>query len=89
MTAWAKLLACSQLLAGTAWQLISSPKTGGTGLVVNDGVAVEIEIDAAQAEVADMQIEVAVNAAPVTAEVQQDAVAVEVATAPIEVEIAP
>jgi len=32
MSAWDKLLAASSLLAGTAWQLISSPKTGsGSG----------------------------------------------------------
>jgi len=31
MSAWDKLLAASSLLAGTAWQLISSPKTGGGG----------------------------------------------------------
>jgi len=29
MSAWDKLLAASSLLAGTAWQLISAPKTGG------------------------------------------------------------
>jgi len=35
MSAWDKLLAASSLLAGTAWQLISSPKTGsGSGATV-------------------------------------------------------
>jgi len=35
MSAWDKLLAASSLLAGTAWQLISSPKTGsGSGSTV-------------------------------------------------------
>lgn len=88
MTAWAKLLAASQLLAGTAWQLISSPKVGGVGLVVSDGVAVELDLSAALAEVADMQIDAEVNLAPVVAEIQTGAVEVEVAAAPIEVEIA-
>jgi len=35
MSAWDKLLAASSLLAGTAWELISSPKTGsGSGATV-------------------------------------------------------
>lgn len=88
MTAWAKLLACSQLLAGTAWQLISNPKTGGTGVVVNDGIAVELSLDAALAEVADMQIEVELPTPEVVVEVAPPTVAVEVAATPIEVEIA-
>lgn len=33
MSAWDKLLAASSLLAGTAWELISSPKTGGGSTV--------------------------------------------------------
>lgn len=34
MSAWDKLLAASSLALGTAWQLISSPRTGGSGLLV-------------------------------------------------------
>lgn len=77
MTAWQKLLACSQLLAGTAWQLISNPKTGGAGVVMNDGISVEV---------ASMEIDVEVQA-EIEVELQLNPVEVEVSTAPIEVEI--
>ncbi len=40
MSAWTKLLAASSLAIGSAWQLISSPRTGGSGVVVNNGVQV-------------------------------------------------
>lgn len=71
MTAWAKLLAASQLLAGTAWQLISSPKVGGAGLIVNDGVtaeigdetAVEVDLGSAEVEVQSTSIEIEVEIA--------------------------
>ena len=33
MSAWTKLLSASSLALGTAWQLISSPRTGGTGTI--------------------------------------------------------
>ena len=33
MSAWSKLLAASSLAIGTAWQLISSPRTSGTGTI--------------------------------------------------------
>ena len=33
MSAWTKLLAASSLAIGTAWQLISSPRTGGVGTI--------------------------------------------------------
>jgi len=76
MTAWQKLLACSQLLAGTAWELISSPKTGSAGVVINDGVTVEVNT---------MDIEIQL---PSEIEVQlQPSVEVEMMTSPIEVEI--
>lgn len=77
MTAWTKLLACSQLTSGTAWELISAPKTGGAGVVVNDGISVEV---------ATMEIEIEVQA-EVEVELQLNPVEVEVSTAPIEVEI--
>ena len=34
MTAWQALLAASQLSVGTAWQLLTNPKTGVPGIVV-------------------------------------------------------
>lgn len=34
MSAWTKLLSASSLAIGTAWDLISSPRTGGVGTTV-------------------------------------------------------
>jgi len=34
MSAWTKLLTISRLSAGTAWQLLSNPKTADAGLTV-------------------------------------------------------
>lgn len=43
MTAfYQRLLAASSLPSGTVWDLITHPRTGGTGLVVNDGISVEL-----------------------------------------------
>ena len=41
MSAWAKLLASSSLAFGTAWDLITHPKTGG-GTTYNTGVTAEM-----------------------------------------------
>ena len=43
MTAfYQRLLAASSLPSGTVWDLVTHPCTGGTGLVVNDGISVEL-----------------------------------------------
>lgn len=52
MSAWSSLLAASSLLAGSAWELITNPKTGGTGVVINDGYTVSLG-DAMQLELND------------------------------------
>jgi len=41
MSAWAKLLAASSLAIGTAWDLISSPRTGG-GTSIVDSVSLSV-----------------------------------------------
>lgn len=41
MTAWEALKAASSLAFGTAWELLTSPKTG-SGTVLNDGYAVSL-----------------------------------------------
>ena len=88
MNAWQKLLAASQLAAGTAWQLISNPKLGtGGGVIVNDGIAIELADNSIQIEVTPMQIEVEVSSAEVIAEVQDQTIVVELNTTPIEVEV--
>lgn len=89
MTAWARLLAASQLVAGTAWQLISSPKSGGSGVVVNDGIAVELTNPDWSVEVQMAVVEVELTAPQIVVELAEQSIAVELAAAPIEVEIAP
>jgi len=42
MSAWAKLLAASSLAFGTAWDLITHPKTGGAGVVVSNGATITV-----------------------------------------------
>lgn len=41
MTAWARLLEASSLAVGTAWELLTHPRTG-TGVVLNDGYTVTL-----------------------------------------------
>lgn len=41
MTAWEALKAASSLAIGTAWELLTSPKTG-SGTVLNDGYTVAL-----------------------------------------------
>ena len=58
MIAWEKLLAASSLVVGTAWDLISSPKLGGAGVVVNDGVQVLLDISPVVANLVDSRVTV-------------------------------
>ena len=53
MSAWAKLLASSSLAFGTAWDLITHPKTGGSGVVVNNGCTVSIASNPVQVSIAN------------------------------------
>ncbi len=68
MSAWTKLLAASSLAIGTAWELISSPRTGGTGVVVNNGAVAVIDDSALAVAIADagMTIALADNRMAVT-----------------------
>jgi len=47
MSAWSKLLAASSLAFGTAWDLITHPKTGGAGTIVVDKVTLITEAGSA------------------------------------------
>lgn len=42
MTAWTRLLAASSLAIGTAWDLITHPKTGGSGTVIVNGATIAL-----------------------------------------------
>lgn len=54
MSAWDKLLSASSLAIGTAWQLISSPKMGGSGaLIYIESINVAVLDDSVAASIAD------------------------------------
>ena len=78
MSAWAKLLAASSLAIGTAWQLISSPKTG-SGVIVNTGVT---------ASVADTAALVAISPTGVSIEIPQLQPTASVSISPVQIAIA-
>lgn len=86
MTAWVKLLAASRRDSGTAWQLISDPKLGG-GLIVSDGIAVDLSDSPYEVEFEPMQIDVELSEAAVAVEVADTAIEVEISPETIEVEI--
>jgi len=76
MSAWTNLLAASSLAIGSAWDLITHPKTGGSGVIVNNGCtialstqAVNIALDNASRSVsiADGSMAVTVSDAPIIA----------------------
>jgi len=88
MSAWAKLLAASSLAFGTAWDLITHPKTGGA--TYNTGVAAELKDASLAVNLLDQSIAVTSLDATilaesfdigVTAEACDDGVVVTVTTA--------
>jgi len=73
MSAWTKLLAASSLAIGTAWELISSPRTGGTGTVlVSDAVVT----------VSDGQVSLAIVDTPLSVAIATAAIGITVADKP-------
>jgi hypothetical protein len=88
MTAWQKLLAASSLTSGTAWQLISNPRIG-SGVVVNDGIAVDVAEEPFLVELDAMQLDVELSDAAVEVELADAVVVAEISPEPIEVEITP
>lgn len=79
MNAWQRLLAASSLAIGTAWDLITHPKTGGAGLVVNTGVT---------ASVADTAALVAISPTGVSIEIPQLQPTASVSISPVQIAIA-
>lgn len=77
MTAWTRLLAASSLAVGTAWQLISNPRTG-VGVVVNDGVTVTLSDQATTVEVALAAVTLTLAPTAAAVEVVQAAAVAEV-----------
>lgn len=80
MTAGERLVALSGLLTGTAAaHLLAVVTGGGSGTIVNDGIAVEMT---------PMEVEALLADVPVVAELQDTAALIEIASAePIIVEI--
>lgn len=96
MTAWENLKALSALAVGTAWQLITSPKLSGSGVIVNDGIEVEIADAPLSAELAAETFTAEIAPAPVVveiadlaafAELTPTATTVELNTNPLEMEL--
>lgn len=95
MTAWISLLAASQLLAGTAWDLITHPRIGGPVTIHNDGIAVSVADTAVTAVVSTSLVQVDVGGgvdafvkdASITASYQTSPVATTLAPGPIQLEI--
>lgn len=78
MTAWAQLILHSTLPSGTAWAHLNAQEAGGTGVVVNDGIEIEL---------GPMSLEVEVLMQDVEAEVADEPIIVEVEDAPVEVSL--
>jgi hypothetical protein len=78
MTAWDLLLEKSSIAVGTAWQHLTSALQLGTGLVINDGVYVEIQNMEVEATLEDAGIVVEITENEVFAEIQDTAITIEV-----------
>ena len=78
MTAWQRLAALSSLLTGTAWQRLINPKTTGTGLVVSDGIDVEMDAMTFEIDLEDQAAAVEVAADEIAMELNDETITVEV-----------
>lgn len=77
MTAWAQLILHSTLPSGNAWQHLNAQATG-SGLVVNDGIMVELEASQIDVEVDTGSFEATIEDAPIEVFVEDSPVYVEV-----------
>lgn len=80
MTAWQRLLAASSLAIGTAWDLITHPKTGGAGTVVSNGATIAL---------ADASLTAALDESAFAVALETAGFAVAVTSAQITVSVAP
>lgn len=78
MTAWSNLLAKSSIAVGTAWEHLTSILAGGSGVVVNDGVTVEVDEMTVEATVEDLSVDASVDLDPVEAQVEDNPIIAEV-----------
>ena len=87
MTAWNVLILNSTLPSGSAWDHLNAQQAGGTGVIVNDGIAVEIDFEPVALEVLLQDIEAEVADEPIVVEIEDAPVEISLAADPIETEI--
>ena len=79
MTTFAQaLLAASSLASGTVWDLITHPRTGGTGVVVNDGISVELSTMTFDVEIDEQGLDVQVIDEVPAVEINDNTIIIEV-----------
>ena len=83
VTAWNVLIMNSALPSGTAWNHLNAQDAG---LVINDGVTVEIDFEPITAEVLMQDVEVVIVDDPLVIEVEDSPVEVSLVADPIELE---
>lgn len=86
MTAWAQLILRSTLPSGTAWQHLNAQQAG-SGVVINDGVEIELDFVPFEVEVLMQDVEAEVADEPIVVEVEDAPVEVALVADPFEVEI--
>ena len=78
MTAWQNLIAKSSIAVGTAWDHLASLLAVGTGVVVSDGITVEVDQMVVDATVEDTPVEASVDLSQVEAQVEDNPIIAEV-----------
>lgn len=80
MNTGAQLLANSSLSSGAAWALLANPKgpSGSFGLVVNDGITVEVEVMSIDVEFDDQASVVEVDQGDLSFEINDEPITIEV-----------
>lgn len=76
MTAWQILTANSTLPSGTAWQHLNNQ--AGGGVVVNDGIDVEVNTMNVEIELDVTVLEIEASDAPITVEFSNEPIVLEV-----------
>jgi hypothetical protein len=79
-TAWDQLIANSTLSSGTAWQHLQNQEGGGagTGVVINDGLHVELVEMEIQTQLDDSGVSVTLDDSPVEVVLDTEAIVVEI-----------
>ena len=78
MTAWQTLTANSTLLSGTAWQHLNNQTAGSGGVVVSDGINVEVNTMTVEIELDVSTLEITMADVPVVIEFSNESIVLEV-----------